>query len=115
MQSLPRSGLLEQVVLSDFILRELKDKLIRKFEFAAAEVNAAVRLVKTRSEIVRPSLVVPSVCRDADDDNIIGTAMAGQCACIVTGDKDLLDLGEVGPIKIVAPSSFWKFETAFSG
>jgi predicted nucleic acid-binding protein len=32
------------------------------------------------------------VCRDPDDDVVLGTAVAGRCDAIVTGDKDLLDL-----------------------
>ena len=36
------------------------------------------------------------MCRDADDDVVLGTAIAGQCDAIVTGDKDLLDLGTTG-------------------
>ncbi|MGC8786092.1 MAG: putative toxin-antitoxin system toxin component, PIN family [Anaerolineae bacterium] len=31
-----------------------------------------------------------AACRDPDDDAILGTAIAGNAACIVTGDDDLL-------------------------
>ena len=50
------------------------------------------------------------VSRDSDDDNIIATAIAGSCRCIVTGDKDLLDLGRYKEIDILAPGQFWQFE-----
>lgn len=36
--------------------------------------------------------------------------MAGSCECIVTGDKDLLDLQCVQGIRIINPSDFWVAE-----
>ena len=99
-----------EVVLSKFILGEVKDKLTGKFKFSAREANAAVRLVKSRSEVVPTSPLPAPICRDPDDDTIIATAIAGQCACIITGDKDLLDLETVDSIRILSPGDFWQFE-----
>jgi putative PIN family toxin of toxin-antitoxin system len=101
-----------EVVLSKFILTELKDKLVGKFNFTAREANAAVHLVKSRCEIVTILSLDTPICRDPDDDSIIATAIAGQCTCIITGDKDLLDLDEPCGIQILAPGSFWQFERA---
>ena len=99
-----------EVILSPFILGELKEKLTDKFKFTVREANAVVRLLKSRSEIVATSPLTAAVCRDPDDDNIIATAISGQCSCIVTGDKDLLDLETVKSIHILSPGSFWQFE-----
>lgn len=98
------------VVLSKFILTELKDKLTGKFKFTAREANDAVRLLKSRCEIVTISPLDTPVCRDPDDDSIIATALAGECACIITGDRDLLDLNSACGIQILPPGSFWQFE-----
>jgi predicted nucleic acid-binding protein len=38
---------------------------------------------------------------------IPGTAMAGNCEYIVTGDKDLLDLRQVEGVRIISLSAFW--------
>jgi predicted nucleic acid-binding protein len=51
------------------------------------------------------------VCRDADDDVVLGTAIAGRCDAIVTGDRDLLDLVRYREIQIVSPRGFWSFES----
>jgi len=99
-----------EVVMSEFILGELKETLIGKFKFSAREANGAVSLVKSRSTVVTVSPLSPTICRDPDDDNIIATAMSGRCACIITGDKDLLDLDTVNGIQVLSPSSFWQFE-----
>ncbi|MFZ1830021.1 MAG: putative toxin-antitoxin system toxin component, PIN family [Candidatus Competibacteraceae bacterium] len=41
--------------------------------------------------------------RDADDDKILATALAGQADYLVSGDKDLLSLPETCGVKIVTP------------
>lgn len=100
------------VVLSRFILDELKDKLVDKFNFTNREANGAVTLLESRCSIIG-TLALPSpISRDPEDDNIIATAIAGSCRCIISGDRDLLDLKQVGDILVVSPSQFWKIETA---
>ena len=44
-----------------------------------------------------------ALCRDADDDVILGTAVAARADLIVTGDKDLLVLGSYQSIPIITP------------
>ena len=102
--------LCHKVVLSEFILDELTEKSTDKFRFTAREADAVLQLVKSRSELVSPSPLPSTICRDTDDDEVIAAAMAGRCASIITGDKDLLDLETVNNIRILQPSAFWEFE-----
>ena len=99
-----------EVVLSRIILNELQDKLVRKFGFTEHEANSVVQLLTTRCAVVTPLRLAEPLCRDTDDDKIIGTALAGRCDCIVTGDKDLLDLRKAKGVRIVSPSDFWTME-----
>ncbi len=64
----------------------------------------------SRFEVKSPIELSRHICRDADDDMVIGTALAGECECVVTGDKDLLDLKHVSGVHIIPPSKFWEFE-----
>jgi len=98
------------VVLSSFILDELKDKLADKFKFTTREANAVASLLKLRCSVVSIQALPSPVSRDPDDDNIIATALSGTCDCIITGDKDLLDLKKTGDVIIVSPSLFWQIE-----
>ncbi len=107
-------GLHHEIILSAFILDELAAKLTGKFKYTRQEAESVVALVTSRSRIFKALPTLPPTCRDPEDDNIIATAMAGECACIVTGDKDLLYLDRVGSIKIIAPAAFWRFEAASS-
>ena len=100
-----------EVVLSAFILDELNEKLTGKFKFTAREAEGVVRLMQSRCEVVPAPPLSSPISRDPDDDNIIATAVAGRCDCIITGDKDLLDLQEVNDIRIVLPAHFWQLES----
>ena len=99
-----------EVILSHFIIDEFTDKLIGKFGFTSEEAGNAAKLLMSRFEVKSPIGLPRHICRDTDDDMIIGTALAGGCECIVTGDKDLLDLKHVNGIHIISPSKFWEFE-----
>lgn len=45
---------------------------------------------------------VPRICRDSDDDHVIACAIAASAEIIVSGDRDLLDLGRYGEIRILS-------------
>jgi len=99
-----------EIVLSPFILDEVRDKLLRKFDFASREAGDVIQLLRSRAILVTPQKLEKPTCRDPDDDNIPGTAMAGKCECIVTGDKDLPALQSVHGVRVVTPSDFWATE-----
>jgi len=100
-----------EIFLSGFILGELEEKLTGKFGFSKRETNNVIRILKSRCTIVRTTELPSPISRDPDDDNIIATAIAGLCDCIITGDKDLLVLNQVSGIQIIPPNRFWVFES----
>ena len=100
-----------EIFLSGFILGELEEKLTGKFGFSKRETNNVIRILKSRCTIVQTAELPSPISRDPDDDNIIATAIAGLCDCIITGDKDLLVLNQVSGIRIILPNQFWIFES----
>jgi putative PIN family toxin of toxin-antitoxin system len=101
-----------EVVVSEFIFGELREKLLGKLKYDAHDVDDAVALLRSAMRIVTPVQLDASVCRDRDDDSILGTAIAGDVDCIVTGDADLLVLGAYRGISIVRPADFLVIESS---
>jgi putative PIN family toxin of toxin-antitoxin system len=99
-----------ELVASAFILDEIRKALVKKFHFSGQEAAETVALLNTRMTLVAPEPLAAPVCRDPDDDTILGTALAGACGCIVTGDKDLLVLKHYRGIDIISPDRFWRHE-----
>ncbi len=103
------------IITSQPLLDELHDVLTRKFRQRESDVRGALRLFRERFTIVAPEVLDPPVCRNRDDDAVLGTALAGDCVAIVTGDQDLLVLDPFRDIRVLAPSMFWKWESERSG
>lgn len=95
---------------SDFILDEFREKLIGKLRVPRDLAEEAIELQISRMRRVEPAAVPASVCRDPDDAAILGTALAADAACLVTGDNDLLVLRKHRGIRVLGPSGFWQFE-----
>ncbi len=102
------------LVSSDFILNELRKHLVQTFKYSVAGAEEVVSLFRSKMEVVRPTDLGTAVCRDPDDDAILGTAVAGNAVCIVTGDKDLLVLKRFRSIDIIHPSEFAEYEARSS-
>ncbi len=97
-----------ELVLSDYILGELRKKLLEKFAFPEEFVEAAVSKLGRAAEVLEPAPVASGTCRDREDLPILGTATAGRSDVLVTVDKDLLALGSHKGIDIIKPGDFWR-------
>jgi putative PIN family toxin of toxin-antitoxin system len=100
-----------QIVTSDVLLTEFESKLLRKLKVPPAKASATVAQIRSHAEIVNPQPLDEPVCRDPDDDWVLATALAGNCECILTGDKDLLVLTTFAGMPILAPGAFWRYES----
>jgi len=103
------SGLYEEclsrgrIVVSRFILEELHEKLLAKAKLSQSEAREIIAAVRADAELVKTQPLAAPVCRDADDDWILATALAAEADAVVTGDKDLLVLGRHAGIPILTP------------
>lgn len=103
-----RSGSLG-LISSPALLAELGDVLGRP-KFDAILVRAktsreqALAEVRQLAEVIEPPPLPQPVCRDPDDDAVLALAIAAQADLIVSGDKDLLVLGQFDRIPIVSPA-----------
>lgn len=97
-------------ITSEFILNELREKLTEKFKKKPTDIDDAIALLRSKFVIVEPATLETPVCRNPDDDTVLGTAIAGEAQCIITGDKDLLSLTRYAGIDILKPNAFEEYE-----
>ena len=65
-----------------------------------------VALIAALSEVVALPETIPPISRDPDDDRVIACAVVGRANVIVSGDKDLLTLKQVGRVPILTAAEF---------
>ena len=99
-----------QVVLSDHLLAEARRNLVRKMKLSARTTDVLLDMLYGRAVIVDPEPVERSACRHAKDLPVLGTALAGDADCLVTGDAHLLVLGSFRDVAILRPAGFRRFE-----
>ena len=94
-----------QIIISIATVNELNEVLKRKkFEKYVTEeerIQFLTALVR-EARLVGVSETITE-CRDPKDDKFLELAVSGNAVCIVSGDKDLLDLHPFRGIPIVTP------------
>jgi putative PIN family toxin of toxin-antitoxin system len=93
------------VVTSQALLDELDGALRTKFTLGPASLSF-LELFRHRVRLVEPAPLRSPVCRDADDDKVLATALAADASVIVTGDADLLVIGRYKNVDILSPRDF---------
>jgi putative PIN family toxin of toxin-antitoxin system len=97
-----------ELVTSEFILAELGRKLIGKFNFPKREADQVAAFLRRAAIVVAPVDLPPDACRDPTDIPILGTAIGGGCALLISVDRDLLDLQQINEIPIIRPGEYWR-------
>ena len=96
------------LIFSDETFHELRTRLFRpKFDVYVSRNNRSVYLAQLEavSEWV-PITGTRLGCRDSDDDKMLETALMGNADCLVTGDKDLLEMSPFHEIPVLRPADF---------
>ena len=99
------------VVVSEAMLVELRDamhypRVRRRISMTDEELSTVLDdLASAATAIDEPDHVAVLV-RDPDDAIFVEAAVAGNADYIVTGDRDLLELGSYEGIRVVTPADF---------
>lgn len=81
------------------IIDRMLDKKQGKFDKEIlSPLFSSLRIIEGGSKI--------EVCRDPDDDKFIGCAVDAKALYIVSGDKDLLDIGKYKDVQIITAKEF---------
>jgi putative PIN family toxin of toxin-antitoxin system len=92
-----------RVFTSEAILGEFADKAEIKFRIPASKVQSTVETLRRQMAVVLPAPVDAAVCRDPADLMVLGTLLAADADCLVTGDKELLVLERFAGHPIFSP------------
>lgn len=96
-----------ELLICDPVFSELERVLTAKLRVPSSTAGEFLELLREEGHLVqgqkRPSIRI----KDADDIPILSSALAGNADVFVTGDKALLDLGEVAGLPILSPRELW--------
>jgi putative PIN family toxin of toxin-antitoxin system len=98
-----------ELFTSPALLAELRAVLARehlalRLTRQQSTADQVIRFYGELAIAVSPLAIPHAVPRDADDDQVIAAALAAQADLIVSGDNDLLTLGQYRGIAIVMPA-----------
>ena len=96
-----------KIFISSAIISEIENVLIRqKFKLTKNHVSLLIKEIESLCEICYPKEAIIDVCRDSKDHIILECAIESNSDYIVTGDDDLLLLGQYKNIKIINSETF---------
>ena len=94
------------VAISEPIRTEVLRTLRDKFRWPDERLTGARSLIASAAKTVVPTVTLHVIERDPDDDRVLECAVAAKAEFIVTGDSDLLDIGEYEGIEIIQVAEF---------
>ena len=96
------------LIFSDETFHELHTRLLRpKFDAYVSRSGRSTYLAQLEAVSEWVSITGAKLgCRDSDDDKLLETALMGSADCLVTGDKDLLEMSPFHEIPILRPVEF---------
>jgi putative PIN family toxin of toxin-antitoxin system len=101
-----------ELITCPAILAETQVHLRKLTSPPPAILKATAQHLENIATIVTPEpTLIPTVCRDPDDNIVLGCAVSATADYVVTGDRDLLVLHPFRNLSVVTPRDF---ETLFA-
>jgi uncharacterized protein len=94
-------------VLSPSILEEYRrvgEELARRYQ--GVELGPFLSLLVASGEVVADRALNEPVSRDPDDDKFISCAVEAGARVVVSGDQDLLEVGDWQGVAVMSPRGF---------
>ena len=96
------------LLVGETVLDELERILAGKLRVPGARVGEVIAFLRDQAEVVAPVVAAPWPDADPDDRWIVAAALVGAADVLVTGDRDLLDVGHAAGLRIVTPRALWE-------
>lgn len=96
-----------EAYVSPFILYELEEVLIRKFDFNEEKLEDVKDLINQKFIKITPREALNTIKNHHPDNKILALSIEAQADYLITGDKQhLLPLKKIKKTKIVSPEDF---------
>jgi putative PIN family toxin of toxin-antitoxin system len=96
-----------ELILGATVLRELQRVLRQKLRIPADTIREYDELLRREAVVVAKAKALPVAIRDESDIPVLAEAVEGGAEVLVSGDRDLLDIADKSPIRIVTPRELW--------
>lgn len=97
-----------ELLISAQVLRELRRVLRNKFGVDQDLIDEFIWLMRQDTVLARPGQIPNVEIQDQDDLPILSAAISAQADVFVTGDKEILDVGQIENLAILSPRQFWE-------
>jgi len=99
------------LVTSMYLVQELVSvlsypRIEARLHLSDEERDAILAALLTQAEVTPGHLALSGVTRDPKDDAVVACAVEGRADLIISGDEDLLTLGDYEGIQVVTPAQF---------
>ena len=95
-------------VVSKTVLSELQRVLREKLGVPQPTVDEVLSFLLANAETIDQADLLQLKVRDRADQQILSEAAAANVDVFVTGDKELLELGKIGELRLISPRVFWE-------
>ena len=97
-----------ELLTSEQVLSELERVLRTKFDVPRDLIDDFMGLMRQDTVLAKPGPLLDIEIDDKDDVPILSAAISAAADVFVTGDKEILDLGQIGRLTILSPRQFWE-------
>lgn len=97
-----------QLVIGVTVLAELDRVLRQKMRVPSQIVRELDAFLRREAIIVEKGNALGIAIRDETDIPVLAEAVAGSAEVLVTGDRDLLEITDKLPIRILTPRGWWE-------
>lgn len=97
-----------QLIVGVTVLTELRRVLREKMKVPTDTIREVEAFLHREAVVVEQAPVLSVKLRDKSDVAVLAEAIGGGADVLVTGDRDLLDIADSAPLRIVTPRGFWE-------
>lgn len=95
-----------ELTVSRTVMEELNRVLRTKIAIPEEVLIQANHFLNDRATIIESAPTLEISLKDKDDIKILSEAIQAKADFFITGDKEVLSLGRIGPMQILSPRDF---------